>query len=95
MLKNDYYEEIRQAQELKGEERLLQRVTHLRQIVGWADELHETGVGVVRESREWQRFEEALALAHRVLEVGKDADQPDRILSITDPDARTGWLKGY
>jgi hypothetical protein len=30
-----------------------------------------------------------------VLEAREDEDRPDRIISATDPDARTGWHGGY
>lgn len=53
--------------------RLLQQVVHLRQIVTWADELQkELGPVPNPPGRVRQRFDEAMALAHRVLEQNED-----------------------
>lgn len=83
--------QIRQVtDDLKDEERLLARVEHLRQIVTWADELqHSLGKPQPKDPKR-QRFDESLALAHRILEQNDDPDQKGKVLSAHDPDARTG-----
>ncbi len=77
--------------DLKDEERLLQRLTHLRQIVLWADERQQQ-LGPVPSPVDWTRarFEEALQLAHRVLDQTDDPRGGDRVRSAVDPDARRG-----
>ncbi|WP_129677585.1 hypothetical protein [Candidatus Chloroploca sp. Khr17] len=54
--------------ELSGEDRLLQRVAQLRQIVGWADQISED-LGPLPESAPTDRhtFADALALAQIIL----------------------------
>ncbi len=85
----------RMTDELDDEERLVQRVAHLRQIVDWADELQASlDEGVFPADPNRQRFAEALALAHRIVEQSEDPDQPDKIRSLTDPDARMGLHGG-
>ena len=80
---------------LSDEERLLQRVQHLRQIVEWADRL-TTAQAAPSSS---PTLTAALHLAHKVL---ADREQPhprDRLLSLQDPDARIGkhgsYFNGY
>jgi len=90
-------EQIRQATaDLKDEERLLHRVTHLQEIVSWADELQQK-LGSVLENPDplRERFEEALNLSHKVLNDREDKDQKDKVESIVDPDARTGKHTGF
>ncbi len=86
--------------DLSDEERLLQRVHHLEQIVAWAD-------GVSTASTQWstrsranqQAFTAALQLAHKVLEDRADPEAGDQVLSVQDPDARRGkhgdFFEGY
>jgi transposase len=82
---------IRQwTDDLKDEVRLLARVAHLRQIVAWADELqHSLGEPPPQDPKR-QRFDQALALAHRILDQNDHPDQKDKTLSVHDPDARRG-----
>jgi len=84
--------QIRQATaDLKDEERLLQRVTHLRQIIACADELQARwGESAAPDAPSHQRFEQALALAHRVVDQTETPEQPDQVRSVVDPDARRG-----
>jgi transposase len=90
-------EQIRQVtDDLKDEERLLQRVKHLHQIVAWADELQQAlGPAPAPCDPSRQRFDDALALAHRVLEQSDHPKRKDKLLSTTDPDARRGKHGAY
>lgn len=75
--------------DLSDEERLLARVTHLRQIVSWADQI-TADLGPLPQERSPQRcaFADALALAHKLLADRDDPDGGDRVVSIQDADAR-------
>ena len=76
--------------------RLLMRLEHLREIVTWTDELQkEMGHVFDEPSPQRERFDEALRLAHQILEQADKPDKPDRILSAHDPDARKGKHVGY
>lgn len=86
--------------DLADEERLLQRVNHLRQIVAWVDAL-QAGLDPLPAEPEPQRraLTDALRLAHKVL---ADRDHPeagDKLRSLHDPDARCGkhgdYFDGY
>lgn len=90
-------ERIRQVTaDVKDEERLLQRVHHLRQIVAWADEL-QTQLAPTKSADQpnWVRFEAALATAHKLLADQDDPDGPDRLLSVVDTEARQGKHGDY
>ena len=90
-------QQIREATvDLKDEERLMQRVAHLREIVGWADGVHPL-LGPVPQTPNpvRARFDEALAVAHKVLSDRDDPDAGDRLLSVVDSDARTGQHQGF
>jgi transposase len=86
--------------DLDEPERLLQRVTHLSQIVAWADLLCQgldaSGVGQVAG---WQALQEALHLAHKVLADREEPEAGDKLLSLADPEARLGkhgnYFSGY
>lgn len=80
-----------------NEQRLVSRVTHLREILMWADDLRPPGDA--NESKRWQQLVEVRQLAHKIL---ADQDHPkagDRTRSIVDPDARRAkhgeWYDGY
>jgi transposase len=82
--------------DLKDEERLLQRVNHLRQIIAEADQVQ--GQWAKRSTTtdpKWVRFETALATAHKVLADQADPDGPDRLRSAVDPQARRGKHGSY
>ena len=90
----------RMSDDLSDNARLLMRLEHLRKIVAWIDELQKrlgTPSGMPTPQR--KRFDEALALAHRLLEQANKPDKPDRIISATDPDAHWGkhgdFYEGY
>ena len=93
--------EIRQATaDLNNEERLLHRVAHLRELVTWAEDLQQNlNATDVATDEPRQRFDDALALAVKVLAQSEDPEVPDKIVSLVDPDARRGrhgrFYKGY
>jgi transposase len=78
--------------DLPDQARLVHRVNHLRAIVTWADELmlrlEQSGCP---EDQAHARLGQALALAHKVLHDRDNPKAPDKLLSVEDPDARTGW----
>jgi transposase len=88
--------------DLSGEERLLQRVNHLRAIVAWAEALvAEWGPAPPEEEPQRVTLRQALALAHQVLadrekakrkrKQGKSKkDKKDALVSVQDQDARWG-----
>jgi transposase len=82
--------------DLSDEERLLARVTHLRQIVAWADQLSsELGPLPQDVSPARRAFAEGLALAHKILADRDDPDGGDQVVSVHDVDARRGKHGAY
>lgn len=86
--------------DLSDEERLLARVTHLRQIVAWADQLTSDLEPLPEEKAPAHRaFADALALAHKILADRDDPDGADQVVSAHDVDARRGkhgsFFTGY
>lgn len=82
--------------DLSDEERLLQRVTHLRQIVAWADQVAVEIGPLPHESPAAQRgFAEALALAYKILADRDDPDGGDQVVSVQDLEARRGKHGAY
>jgi transposase len=88
------------TEDATDKESLLQRVSHLQAIVAWVDTL----VAELPPSteRNWQCLHQALLLAHKVLADRHDENQPqkrnekkDRLVSVADPDARSGWHHGF
>lgn len=92
---------IRQATtDLKEAQRLLARVAHLRELVAWGEAWQarlEMGAPPVAEAV-YEALTEALKLAHKVL-ADREAEAPDKLLSLADRDARTGkhgdYFDGY
>jgi len=81
--------------DLKDEERLLHRVAHLQAIVIWADALqHQLGSAKLDDVAR-QRFDQALSIAHKLLQDHNHPQAKDRLLSPVDPDARTGFHQGF
>ncbi len=81
--------------DLSGEEGLLQRVMHLRELVAWAEELCGGAASTAAAPPEQGPLRQALAVAAKVLH---DRDEPDAagaLRSVPDPDARTGKHGGY
>lgn len=76
--------------DLKDEERLLERVTHLRSVLNWVDLWRTQGPQV-----EDAAVTEAWRLAHKVLNDRDDPEAGDRVVSVQDPDARCGKHGGY
>lgn len=78
--------------DLPNPERLVHRVTHLRAVVAWADDLIlHLGQEVSEGDKLLQRLRQALALAHKVLHDRDDPKASDKVVSAEDSDARTGW----
>ena len=78
--------------DLPDAERLAHRVAHLRNLVAWAPELLPPGEPAVPElGSAPQRLRQALNLAHKVLHDRDNPKAPDKVVSVHDPEARTGW----
>jgi transposase len=91
---------IRQATaDLKDEQRLLQRVQHLRDLVAWADELQAQLGPPKRPDRNRTRLTTVLTTAHKLLADQDDPTGPDRLRSAVDPEVRRGkhghYYDGY
>jgi transposase len=80
------------TQDQAAEARLAARVTHLRELVAWAEQLPapaEVKANPATASA-WEKLQQPLALARKIL---LDRDQPDagrKTLSVNDPEARRG-----
>jgi transposase len=82
--------------ELSDEERLLARVTHLRQIVAWADQVSSDLEPLPQQpTPERRAFADALALAHQILVNRDDPDGGDQVVSVHDGEARRGKHGAY
>lgn len=85
--------------DLSGEERLLQRVAHLRAITAWADEVPAGAALAAAPEAERQALAEALQLAHKVLADRDDPDGTDHLVSVHDQQARRAkhgdYFTGY
>jgi hypothetical protein len=79
------------------EQRLAARVTHLREILAWVDELAPPDNA--NQNRVWQQLLAVRQLAHKILADQDNPTQGDRTLSTIDPDMRRGkhgqWYAGY
>jgi transposase len=75
--------------DLSGEERLLQRVTHLRALVAWVEAFVDRGHPAGRDEPAWWILTAALQQAHKVL-ADREPGATDRLVSGHDPDARHG-----
>lgn len=80
-----------------NEQRLVARVTHLREILAWVDELPEPERAA--EDRAWQSLLEQRQLAHKILADQEHPEAGQLTRSTVDPDARRGkhgqWYDGY
>jgi len=80
-----------------NEQRLVARVTHLREILGWVDELVPPEDAAT--DRHWQALIERRQLAHKILSDHVNPEEGHRTISAVDPDARRGrhgdWFEGY
>jgi transposase len=87
---------LRQAtDDAKDEQRLAQRVAHLRALLAWADEVPQQAAFAQAGAKEQERLRQALALAHKVLADRDDPEAPDQLRSVVDPDARRGKHGDY
>jgi transposase len=78
--------------DLPDQERLVHRITHLRSIVAWADGLlQQLESSSPAEDGPRPRLRAAVDLAHHVLRDRDDPQASDRVVSVHDPQARTGW----
>jgi transposase len=84
--------------DLDDDERLLARVSHLRQVVAHLDLVVDGWPAAAEQTAEQARLRQALALAHKVL-ADREPDASDKVLSVHDPDARRGkhgdYFEGY
>ena len=83
--------------DLKNEERLLQRVSHLQRLVSWGDEV-ERGLRGQAEGvhkGDLESLTRALNTAHHLLADQADPKKKDRLRSATDTDARGGKHGAY
>ena len=80
-----------------NEQRLLARVTHLREILVWVAELPPPEDASTNSI--WQTLVQQRQIAHKILADQENPQDGDRIISTVDPDARRGrhgeWYKGY
>lgn len=82
-------EQIRQSTaDLGGEERLLQRVVHLRELVAWAQLVCASAPFATAPPLQQQPLQQALTLACKVLDDREEPDRTHQLLSVQDPDAR-------
>jgi transposase len=86
--------------DLSEEQRLLARVTHLRELVGWGEQwqqrLREVAncVQSVVSEEHLEAFAAALDLAHKVLN-DREPEAKDKVRSLVDQDVRTGKHGDY
>jgi IS5 family transposase len=84
--------------DLDDQERLLRRVTHLRTILAWADQVPQQEPFAQASQRTQEQLRQALTLAHKVL-ADRAPDAKDKVLSVHDADARLGkhgdYYRGY
>ena len=83
------------TEDAKDEECLLQRVTHLRAVLLWADDVPGQENFRQQSDQAHQAVRAALALAHKILADREDPKAGDKVLSVHDPDARRGMHGGY
>ena len=81
----------------KPAERLVSRVSQLRDILAWVDDLPVPENAT--SNRAWQKLCTQRDLAHQILEDQEHPHSGDQTISTTDPDARRGkhgvWYDGY
>jgi transposase len=80
-------------------ERLVSRIEQLRSVLLWADELPQGVAFRLGSKDDQEQLHRMLKLAHKVLEDRDDPKKGDKVISIYDPDARTGkhgeYYDGY
>jgi transposase len=79
------------------ERRLVDRVTHLREILGWVDELPAPEKAATDHA--WQVLQTTRRLAHKILADQENPKVGDRTRSVVDAEVRRGkhgdWYDGY
>jgi transposase len=85
----------RGSADAKDEERLLQRVAHLRAVLAWADDVPRQESFPKQPEPTQERLRTALALAHKILADRDDPKVGDKLVSVHDPEARCGMHCGY
>jgi transposase len=89
----------RATEELKDEERLVQRVSQLRGVLAWADEIPQQTLFAQAGLPAQEKLRAALTLAHKVLADRDDPAAEDKVISAQDPEARRGkhgdFYEGY
>lgn len=84
-------EQIRLATaDLSGEERLLQRVAHLRALLAWAKQLPGSAAVAAAPADQQEALAAAVDLTAKVLADRDDPDGAGHLVSVFDPDARKG-----
>jgi transposase len=78
------------SDDLPDQERLLRRVTHVREVLAWADEVPHSETFTAATAAWQEKLRSALALAHKVLADRDDPKAGDKVVSVHDPDARCG-----
>lgn len=77
--------------------RLITRVTHLREILAWTDELPSPADAP--HNAPWQTLLEQRQVAHKILQDQENPQAGDKTRSAVDPDARRSkhgvWYDGY
>jgi transposase len=76
--------------DLADAQRLAHRVAHLRAVVAWADERLRHADPTAPET-DLRRLHAASDLAHKVLRDRDDPEAKDKLISVEDSQARTGW----
>ncbi len=84
-------ESIRLATEdVKDEERLVQRVSQLSAVLTWADEMPRQALFAQASVPVQEKLLAALTLVHKVLADRDDPEAGDKVVSAQDPEARRG-----
>lgn len=83
------------TEDVKDEERLVQRVAHLRAVLAWADHVPGQEVFPQQSVAVQEKLRSALTLAHKVLADREDPEAGDKVVSAQDPEARCGKHGAY
>ena len=83
------------TEDSSDEQRLVQRVSHLRAVLAWADAVSQQEIFRQANDQTQEPLRSALTLAHKVLADRDDPDAGDKVVSAQDPDARCGKHGDY